>query len=1009
MSNSITSQSPRSPGGSVASEDAAGQPTADEVVNNEDGDENDEDDEDEEDDDDEIDHRPRKKRRAQNPFLDVEAEVDDSEEGEDPDEEDEALEGGAFIADEHPDEALPNRANLDDRAHIQLDREREKQVREQAEEEAQELRRRYGRSKVSHSESIVVPQRLLVPDVNDPGIWSVRCKPGKEREVLFALMKRVEERAETKDPIQLCSAFERGGTMAGHLYIEADNLNDVKSALEGISNVYPRSQTFLVPVKEREALLKTRKSKELDLGAYVRIKRGKYAGDLAQVEEIEQNGLEVRIRLVPRLDYGLQEDLNGPAYENGANGTPKRKRIGAAKGASGSTRPPAKLFSEVEARKKHSKFLTPAPPHDKKHWTYLGESYEFGFLVKDFRLQHLQTEDVGATLEEVSQFVSTSGEDGAEHLDLSALAATIKDANISGGYLPGDTVEVYDGEQQGVWGKALTVHGDIVKIKVLEGELKGQELQVPQKGLRKRFREGDHVKVVGGSKYKDEVGMVVRISKDVVTIMSDMTMQEITVFSKDLREASDTGGAGSLGKFELHDLVQLDPATVGCITKVDRESFRVLDQNGTVRIMMPSQISNRLERRRHAVATDRNGSEIRTEDTVKEVSGEQKQGVIMHIYRSFLFCHNREITENSGVFIVRTSNVATVAAKGGRTVGNSGPDLSKMNPDVQRGAKSSMEMGPPKTFGRDRALGYTVTIRKGPHKGLLGIVKDTTDLNARVELHTKSKVITVPKETLGFKDPVTGRSRTYEETFQGGRRPDRGGFSSSASRVPGGLSGSRTPIAASPMRTPAWSLSKAAPAIPASDRTPAWKANRTPAWVADGSRTVNPYQDGNRTSYGGGNAGNRTPAAAWNVGSRTPYGGSSSFDSPSDAADPWAPKTPAHPSMSDHHHAPPASSYPANDWSMRYNAPTPGANLGGGAPTPGPYNAPTPAANAPTPAAWGSGWADSAPTPGVYAGAPTPGGPREAPTPGGYMAETPGAWGGEDGGPRYASRSPSPA
>ena len=53
---------------------------------------------------------------------------------------------------------------------------------------------------------------------------------------------------------------------------------------------------------------------------------------------------------------------------------------------------------------------------------------------------------------------------------------------------------------------------------------------------------------------------------------------------------------------------------------------------------MPSQISNQLERRRHAVATDRNGSEIRNEDTVREVGGEGKQGAILHIYRSFLFC-----------------------------------------------------------------------------------------------------------------------------------------------------------------------------------------------------------------------------------------------------------------------------------------------------------------------------------------------------------------------------------
>lgn len=171
---------------------------------------------------------------------------------------------------------------------------------------------------------------------------------------------------------------------------------------------------------------------------------------------------------------------------------------------------------------------------------------------------------------------------------------------------------------------------------------------------------------------------------------------------------------------------------------------------------MPSQISNQLERRRHAVATDRNGSEIRNEDTVREVGGEGKQGAILHIYRSFLFLYNREQAENSGTSVVRANNVECVAAKGGRVAqASSGPDLTKMNPALQRnGVNGANGMPPPKSAGRDRALGQTVTIRKGPHKGLLGIVKDTTDTEARVELHTKAKTVTVSKDILGFKEYV---------------------------------------------------------------------------------------------------------------------------------------------------------------------------------------------------------------------------------------------------------------
>ena len=178
-----------------------------------------------------------------------------------------------------------------------------------------------------------------------------------------------------------------------------------------------------------------------------------------------------------------------------------------------------------------------------------------------------------------------------------------------------------------------------------------------------------------------------------------------------------------------------------------------------MRTMIPSQVSNKLEKRRHAVATDRNGSEIRNDDTVREIGGEGKQGTIICIYRSFLFLHSREVSENGGNFVVRANNVATIAAKGGRIIGNgtSGPDLTKMNPQRNgtNGKAGVMSAPPPpKSFGRDRTIGKTVIVRKGPLKGLLGIVKDTTDKDARVELHARGKILTIAKNILGVKEYV---------------------------------------------------------------------------------------------------------------------------------------------------------------------------------------------------------------------------------------------------------------
>lgn len=755
----------------------------------------------------------------------------------------------------HPDDLLelPGGDDRDDRKHRELDRQRDLAASMDAEKQAQALKERYGRNRTTHADSAIVDQRMLLPSVDDPHIFRLKCKPGKEREVVFAIMKRVEDRAATREPMQIISAFERGGPMAGNLYVEARVVADVMSALEGLQNVYMGTKPMLIPISEMPDLLRTTKSKQLEPGMYVRIKRGLYAGDLAIVDDLESNGIEVTLRLVPRLDYGANEEL-----EVGD----KRKRVGFA--ANKGPRPPARLFSELEARKRHSRYLTKNTGFSSSStYTYHNDTYVDGFLIKDFKTNMLITEDVNPTLEEVTKFASDA-EDGTENLDLSALAATIK-SNTTGAFLPGDMVEIFQGEQRGVFGKAVSVHSDIVRIAVSDGPLKGQTIESPTKGLRKLFREGDHVKVIGGSKYFDEVGMVVKVVDDRITLLTDSNQTEITVFSKDLREATDSGGQVGVAKYDLHDLVQLDAATVGCVIKVDRESLRVIDQNGSVRSLLHSSISNKLERRRNAIATDSDGNEIRIDDGIKENGGENKTGRVVHIHRNNLFAHNREQTENAGIFVVRTNNVKTIAAKGGRPSGTS--NLMQMNPAMQRpgAGQQQLAMPPPRSIGRDRLIGKTVTIRRGPHKGLLGIVKDSTDSDARVEIHGSKKIITIGKDKLTVRDPVSGNVIQQDASRRGAPpmgMPDRPSYGGA---TPGGAFGRTSSNHGG--KTPAWEMGNKTP-------TPAWQTSsggRTayggsvPAWQRGGGGGATAY--GGQTSYGG----------ATTYGGGTSYGGSTAY------------------------------------------------------------------------------------------------------------------------------------
>lgn len=203
------------------------------------------------------------------------------------------------------------------------------------------------------------------------------------------------------------------------------------------------------------------------------------------------------------------------------------------------------------------------------------------------------------------------------------------------------------------------------------------------------------------------------------------------------------------------------------IFKTERDSFRVLDQNGQVRVVRPHQISMRRDSTR-AVANDSEGHELRINDNVKEVEGlvcrhdfikdrfiltpnlQGRKGRVLHIHQSFYaFLHNRDYPENGGVYVTRARSLASLAPKG-NVLKPGVADLSKMNPAMSGGAMTGGMVGSGHIGRgpRDRLIGVTVIVVKGPNKGYVGAIKDTNGPYARVELHTGNKMLTIEKEKL---------------------------------------------------------------------------------------------------------------------------------------------------------------------------------------------------------------------------------------------------------------------
>ncbi|WFD34863.1 transcription elongation factor spt5 [Malassezia cuniculi] len=798
--------------------------------NDEDDDEEEDEEEDDDDDDDEGSSRRRAKKQRRNRFLDVEAEVDNDDEDVEDEEAEELLREDGFIADDLLDESRDELRSATD--NQRLDRFRRQEEELSAEALAEELRQRHARNNrySSQSDYAEVPQRMLMPSVDDPGLWRIRCKRGREQHLVATVMRRALAHEAAGKPLKILSAFSRD-SLEGQLFVEARRADDVISAFEGLAGAYvTNTKPFLVPILEMADLLKLQKKQaEIPVGGWVRVKRGKYAGDLAQVLDVAENGEEVGLKLVPRIDLNPSEQQT---YTDRA-GRKRKKPVNAALTAAG-FRPPQRLFNPEEVQKAYPHEL---PTKRGGAWVFAGETFRDGYLEKDFRVTALSTDDVNPSLDEVLRFTGEAPTGNDSNVDLNLLASASK-RGLEDTLQPGDHVEVFDGEQAGVHGVVDSLDGEVVVIESADAALNGQKIEVPARSVRKQFKPGDHVKVLAG-KHADETGLVVKVEGGVTTFLSDLSQSEVSVFSKDIREAAEVGsGVNVIGEYELHNLVQLDPQTAGVIFKIERESFRVLDQNGEAVTVRPHQISMRRDSAR-AVAIDHDGNEIRDGDMVKEVEwplSQFRSGQVLHIYQStLLFLHNREYTENGGVFVVRARNVEPLAP-----TANKGVDTTKMNPAVTgaQGAQGgSGAIAAPRRGGRDIYAGKHVAIIRGPYKTYRGIIKETTGGTARVELHTTSKILTVPLDHMVEKNPMTGESRRLVGPGAGA---GFGGFSGGMAPPPNPYGGA-TPAAHFGGRTPAYNPFDGG-------RTPGY-GGRTPAYGGGFGQTPNPYASATPNPY----------------------------------------------------------------------------------------------------------------------------------------------------------------
>jgi transcription elongation factor SPT5 len=337
-------------------------------------------------------------------------------------------------------------------------------------------------------------------------------------------------------------------------------------------------------------------------------------------------------------------------------------------------------------------------------------------------------------------------------------------------------------------------------------------------------------------------------------------------------------------------------------------------------------------------------------------SGIERRGKVLHVYRSmFAFLHSRDITENGGVFVSYARNLESTAPRPNKPSVGMGMNPDRLSMMSGGPAVPQVQVATGVQMGRDHRINRRVAITRGTYKGNHGVIKDVTGNSARVELHSISKTVTVPIDTLKERTDAGELIPLMDRPGGGGGAGGYGARNGFAGGAPGATAANTAPLGGG---APGYGARAGPPGggggmfggapgggMMGASAAAMYGGGRTPAPQYGGGRTPAPQYGGGKTpapQYGGG----KTPAPQY--GGATPYMG---------GAGGMGGATPAYAGAGAYGRTP-------------HYAGGAGAAPGMGA-TPNPYGAPAAASSSRTP--YGAGFAGGkTPDPRQLAGGRTP-------------------------------------
>eukprot|EP01038_Epipyxis_sp_PR26KG_P011691 gene11691-15654_t len=639
----------------------------------------------------------------------------------------------------------------------------------------------------------------LLPSISDPHVFKVKCKPGMELQLVSSVMRKAIDSKNKGGLLRIKSAFCTGAK--GVIYIEAINEAFAKESMTGLRGLYfgTCSQVY---IQEMTSVLSVSITKKpLEVGQWVRVRKGGYKGDLARVVNVFDGGEKAMIELVPRVDYN---NVTGEKRGSKIPGIPLNK-----------IRPPQRLFDVEEAKSSKNADLCrrgfhPRDPTSKQFDIFNNEYYRNGLYYKEVNvITFLNSDNIKPTLDELRLFrpkksSSNTVYDDGENVDdeemdedednlinnrssfVKDLAEQIKSLgeaeekdNTTVPFVAGDLVQIASGESRGLKGKVIRINDSTRIATILPYDhIITSEMTVEVDILTKYITPGQHVKVITG-RYLGQTGRIVSVTTlegtNVAAILTDGVNTEIQCNVDHLQMTAEVAiGPGNLMGYEIYDLVVLNENECAVIITVGAENLRIINHTGIVKDVYPQELqSKRNAQSARATAFDSNQNTISVGDVVNVTSGAhaKQSGTIKHIMKGNIFLHSNSYLKNSGMFVVKGKNcviagnnlkgnqpalagsysrVVTAAMASSGTMKSNTPNNSNNNGNQRSTNSSNSGHSGVGRGGKDSSIGKTVRITKGAYKSMLAQVIDVTPTHFSVELLAKLKKVVIERSKTVF-------------------------------------------------------------------------------------------------------------------------------------------------------------------------------------------------------------------------------------------------------------------